>query len=188
MHWIFSQRTVERIQSWYERLPDHWLLDHLPESLLVTGPGGLLYWQWLALPILLALSAIFGLIFSAFMRIAGWMLLSRYELLKAVLERQAAPLRWFGAALALRLLLLSLFITATAEQTVRGLCNLVLIAGLMFILWRTADVLAGRVRQSAWLAARPALAGVVAAAFWGQHRLGQRSGAPGCGRLWPCLR
>jgi MscS family membrane protein len=159
-HWVFSPRTVEHIQGWYERLPDHWLLDHLPEALLVTGPGGLLYWQWLALPLLLALSAGFGILFSVAMRIACWMLFGRYELFKAVLERQATPLRLFGAALALRLLLLSLFITATAEQTVRGLCNMVLIAGLMFILWRSADVLARRLRQSAWLATRPALAGM----------------------------
>jgi MscS family membrane protein len=158
--WLFSPKTVERIPAWYERLPDHFLLDHLPESLLVTGPGGLLIWQWLALPLLLLLSAIFGVVFSLALRIAGWMLFRKRELWKAVLERQTAPLRLLGAALALRLLLLSLFITAQAEQTVRGLCNVVLIAGLMFIVWRAADVLAGRVRQSAWLTSRPALLGM----------------------------
>ncbi len=159
-HWVFSQKTVERIQSWYERLPDHWLLDHLPESLLITGLGGLLYWQWLALPLLLALSALFGLVFSMAVRIAGYMLFGRRELFKALLERQTGPLRLFGAALALRALLLSLFITATAEQTVRGLCNVVLIIGVMAIVWRAADVLAGRARQSPWLLARPALLGM----------------------------
>jgi len=159
-HWVFSQKTVERIQAWCERLPDHWLLDHLPESLLVTGLGGLLYWQWLALPLLLVLSAVFGIIFSAVLRIAGGIFFGRRELFKALLERQAAPLGLLGAALALRVLLLSLFITATAEQTVRGLCNVVLIAGLMFVVWRVADVLAGRARQSAWLSARPALLGM----------------------------
>jgi MscS family membrane protein len=160
VQWVFSQKTVERIPAWYERLPDHWLLDHLPESLLLTGPGGLLYWQWLTLPVLLLLSAIFGVVFSMALRLAGWMLLRRRELWKAVLERQTAPLRLVGAALALRLLLLSLFITAQAEPTVRGLCNVVLIAGLMFVVWRTADVLAKRVRQSEWLQARPALLGM----------------------------
>ena len=159
-HWVFSQKTVERIQSWYERLPDHWLLDHMPESLLITGPGGLLYWQWLALPLLLALSAVFGLVFSMAVRIAGYMLLGQRELFKAVLERQTGPLRLLGAALALRILLLSLFITATAEQTVRGLCNVVLILGVMAVVWRAADVLAGRARQSPWLLARPALFGM----------------------------
>ena len=159
-HWVFSQKTVERIQSWYERLPDHWLLDHMPESLLRTGPGGLLYWQWLALPLLLALSAAFGLVFSMAVRIAGYMLWGQRELFAAVLERQTGPLRLFGAALALRYLLLSLFITATAEQTVRGLCNVVLIIGLMSIIWRAADVLAGKARQSSWLIQRPGLAGM----------------------------
>lgn len=159
-HWVFSQKTVERIQSWYERLPDHWLLDHMPESLLITGPGGLLYWQWLALPLLLALSAVFGVVFSMAARIAGYMLLGQRELFKTVLERQTGPLRLLGAALALRILLLSLFITATAEQTVRGLCNVVLILGVMAVIWRAADVLAGRARQSPWLLARPALFGM----------------------------
>ena len=159
-HWVFSQKTVERISAWYERLPDHWLLDHLPESLLLTGPGGLLYWQWLALPLLLALSAAFGFVFSIATRIAGYMLFGQRELFKAVLERETGPLRLFGAALALRLLLLALFITATAEQTVRGLCNVVLIIGLMSVIWRAADVLAGRARQSSWLLKRPALLGM----------------------------
>jgi MscS family membrane protein len=159
-HWVFSPKTVSRIQAWYELLPDHWLLDHLPESLLNTGPGGLLYWQWLALPVLLTLSAIFGVLFSLAMRIIGWMLLRQRPLFVAVLERQTAPLRLIGAAVALRLLLLSLFITATAEQTVRGLCNVVLIIAVMFCLWRISDVLAGRLKQSAWLTARPGLLGM----------------------------
>ena len=113
-HWVFSQKTVERIPSWYERLPDHWLLDHLPESLLVTGPGGLLYWQWLTLQVLVLLSTLFGLAFSVAVRLAGWALAGRRELFKAMLERQTAPLRLFGAAIARRVLLLSLFITASA--------------------------------------------------------------------------
>lgn len=159
-HWIFSQKTVERIQAWYLQLPDHWLLDHLPELVLQTGPGGLLYWQWVALPILLLISAAFGFAFSAAVRLLGWMIFARYELVKAVLEPQTVPLRLLGAALALRMLLLSLFITASAEPTVRGLCNVVLILGVMFVVWRAADVLAGRVRQSSWLAVRPGLLGM----------------------------
>ena len=171
VHWMFSPKTVSRIPAWYALLPDHWLLDHLPESLLVTGPGSLLYWQWLALPLLLFLSAVFGVVFSMGLRIVLWMVLGRRPLFAAILERQTAPLRVLGAALALRLLLLSLFITATAEQTVRGLCNVVLIIGLIFCVWRIADVLTGRLRQSAWLAARPGLLGMTPLL----HRIGEVS-------------
>ena len=160
VHWKFSPKTVSRIPTWYALLPDHWLLDHLPESLLTTGPGSLLYWQWLALPFLLILSAIFGVVFSLGVRVAGWMVLGRRPLFAAVLESQTAPLRVLGSALALRILLLSLFITAIAEPTVRGLCNVVLIIGLVFSLWRIADVLTGRLRKSEWLTARPGLLGV----------------------------
>lgn len=160
-HWVFSARTVSRIPAWYERLEDHWLLDHLPDALQVTGAGGLLYWQWLALPMVIVFSALLGFLFSVAMRIVLRIALHKRELALAVLERQVAPLRLLGAALALRWLLLSLFITAAAEQTVRGLCNVVLITGAMFCLWRTADVLAHRARQSTWMSARPALIGVM---------------------------
>lgn len=159
-HWVFSPKTLERTPAWFQRLPDHWLLDHMPHFLLVTGPGGLLYWQWLMLPIFFILSGLFGLFFSTVMRLVAWILFGRRELFKAVLERQTAPLRVLGAALALRLLLLSLFMTATAEQIVRGLCNVALIIGITFTIWRATDVLVGRVRQSAWLTARPALVGM----------------------------
>lgn len=160
-HWVFSARTVSRIPAWYERLEDHWLLDHLPDALQVTGVGGLLYWQWLALPVVIVLSALLGFLFSVGLRIVLRIGLHKRELALAVLERQVAPLRLLGAALALRWLLLSLFITAAAEQTVRGLCNVVLITGVMFCLWRAADVLAHRARQSTWISARPALIGVM---------------------------
>lgn len=159
-HWVFSLRTVTRIPAWYEQLEDHWLLDHLPEALLVTGPAGILYWQWLALPILIIVSAIFGVLFSVTLRILLRILFFRRTLLMAVLDRQVGPLRLFGAALSVRLLFLSLFITAAAEKTVRGLCNVVLIAGLIFCLWRAADVLSNRLRQSTWLQTRPGLLGM----------------------------
>ncbi len=161
MHWRFSRGTVMRINAWYRRLDDHFLLDLLPGPLLITGPGGLLYWQWLALPWLLALSAAFGVCFSWVLRLLGKTFFAQRELFAAVLERQMGPLRLVGAALGLRVLLLTLFITALAEQAVRGLCNIVLIAGIMFSLWRIADVLTGRMRHSAWLHSRPSLGGMM---------------------------
>jgi hypothetical protein len=115
-HWVFSPKTLERTPAWFQRLPDHWLLDHMPHFLLVTGPGGLLYWQWLMLPIFFILSGLFGLFFSTVMRLVAWILFGRRELFKAVLERQTAPLRVLGAALALRLLLLSLFMQRRADH------------------------------------------------------------------------
>lgn len=50
--WVVSRQTVDRIDKWYEALPQAWLLDRLPAWLLRTGPRDLLVWQWIAIPIL----------------------------------------------------------------------------------------------------------------------------------------
>src|SRR5262249_33926580 len=45
--WVFSRATVDRIDPWYQKLDERWLLDRLPEPLLRPGPFDILYWQYL---------------------------------------------------------------------------------------------------------------------------------------------
>lgn len=67
--WAFTTGTVRRIDGWYERLHGLWALEHLPEPLLRPGPRELLWWQWLALPLLIGLSWVLGM---AGAHLAGW--------------------------------------------------------------------------------------------------------------------
>jgi MscS family membrane protein len=53
IHWAFSRGTVLRVDGWYDTLADRWLRERLPDVLLRAGPHELLWWQWLALPLLL---------------------------------------------------------------------------------------------------------------------------------------
>ena len=53
-YWAFSRQTVSRIDGWYDALPDRWVRDWMPERLQRYGPADLMWWQWLALPALLA--------------------------------------------------------------------------------------------------------------------------------------
>lgn len=158
--WVFSLDTVNRIESWYERLDDRWALDHLPNSLLITGPGGLLLWQWLLLPVLFGVAVVLGMFMARLLRIA-LRLLWRSELGGAIAERQLGPLRVLSAALLLRLLTQILYLTAGAEENVRAACNVGLIIGFMFGLWRVAEVVSGRIQESEWLRARPTMVGVM---------------------------
>jgi MscS family membrane protein len=50
--WVFSRSTVGRIDRWYAGLADHWIREKLPPALLAPGPFDLLYWQWIAVPLL----------------------------------------------------------------------------------------------------------------------------------------
>jgi MscS family membrane protein len=52
VRWVFTQSTVARVNDWYGRLRDRWLHEHLPRPLLRAGPHELLWWQWIALPLL----------------------------------------------------------------------------------------------------------------------------------------
>jgi MscS family membrane protein len=51
--WRFTRGTVARIPVWYDALEDRWIREHLPEPLLRPGPFDILWWQWIALPVLL---------------------------------------------------------------------------------------------------------------------------------------
>jgi MscS family membrane protein len=70
--WAFSATTVSHVDDWYAALPDRWLRDAVAGTpfrfLLRTGPFDILWWQWLALPVLALLSWGAGLILRAIVR------------------------------------------------------------------------------------------------------------------------
>jgi MscS family membrane protein len=54
--WLFTHRTVEVVDTLYAQLPNHGLVDRLPDALLAMWPLELSVWQWFALPVLLLLA------------------------------------------------------------------------------------------------------------------------------------
>jgi MscS family membrane protein len=85
--WIFSRTTVQRINGWYGGLPDRWFLEHLPAAMLRSGPRGLLWWQWIALPLLLVASGILGVL-------SGW---AGRKVVRPIVKR--TPTTWDDALL-----------------------------------------------------------------------------------------
>ncbi|WP_437751073.1 mechanosensitive ion channel family protein [Sorangium sp. So ce1389] len=77
VRWIFSRATVERVDEWYARLEDRWIRDHLPPALLRPGPRELLWWQWLALPVVALAGWLVGMVLSYFIRAALRRLVAR---------------------------------------------------------------------------------------------------------------
>jgi MscS family membrane protein len=109
--WVFSKTTVQSIDRWYGSLDDKWFLEHLPAALLRTGPRGLLWWQWVALPLLVLISAVGGAVTSWGVRrgLAPLVKKTSTQWDDAVLERLGGPL-----ALALALLVVDLVTPALA--------------------------------------------------------------------------
>ncbi len=79
VHWVFSSPTVARVDDAWRAVPHGALIERLPDVLLREGPLGLLRYQWLLLPLLLALSWFVGVVAS--------------RLLQALLRRLAARTR-----------------------------------------------------------------------------------------------
>ncbi len=65
-YWAFSRQTVSRVEGWYDALPDRWVRDWMPERLQRHGPAGLMWWQWLSLPVLLVLALVLGRVLGIF--------------------------------------------------------------------------------------------------------------------------
>ena len=159
--WVFSPATVQRIEAWYERLEDHWVLETLPDALLSRGPLGLLIWQWLALPLLILLSGLGGIALSVVLRPVLRKLLHSRELWVAMIERQRGPLWLLFGALFATLMLPLLYLTPVVSQPLRALTHIGIEMSLCWIAWRVADVLTTRARLLQWLEARPGLRGVL---------------------------
>lgn len=141
--WLFSRRTLERVDTWYEGLRDRWFLEHLPSSLLRPGPKELLIWQWLSLPVLLVLAWIVGRVMG---RLSHYVL-SRFAKKTAALWDDELvlhlirPLRALWALFTLFLVLPYLALYEPAEaflsRVVRALWFVVIVWGLL----RGTDVL-----------------------------------------------
>jgi MscS family membrane protein len=150
--WLFTPGTVSRIDGWYTRLGDRWLLDHLPAFLLRPGPRDVIWWQWLALPILLLVALALGL---AVTRLCG-ALLSRIAARSAatwddvLVERLRGPTRlfWWMALFAMGARGLDLYAPAQRfadELSATG----IYIAGF-WALVRSTDILGRLASGSVW--------------------------------------
>ena len=129
---------MQRVPSWYQRLDDVWLREHLPERLLRKGPKGFVLWEWLALPVVLTISGLFA-----------WLLTLLLELLLRPLARRSAarwddllldrlrrPVRMLLAVVFWSLVMPYVLITGQAERLFANFARVGFLLGLFFCVWR----------------------------------------------------
>jgi MscS family membrane protein len=141
-YWAFSPQTVSRIDGWYDALPDRWVRDRIPEPLQRYGPGGLMWWQWLAMPALAFLALVLGRGLGAITRAVLFRLTARTKtqwderLLEKVLP--SVSLLWAVAVAAALVPWLALL--PSAERVTRGLLSGIATVAVFWALWRSVDV------------------------------------------------
>jgi len=155
--WVFSSSTVARVEDWFGLLGNSWLLDNLPDPLLKPGPRNLLWWQWLALPILAFVSWGIGRVLAAFTRVALARLArrTRADWDDAIIARVNGPvtLAWTIIVLGIALPWLDLYAPAEAflQRVNRGGLFLVFFWAAL----RTVDIGGRILSTSRWSASRP---------------------------------
>lgn len=156
--WAFARQTVARIDDWYDALPDRWIRDSIPQPLQRYGPWSVMWWQWLALPVLAGVALALGRIVAVFTR----------RVLHRVFRR--TPTQWderlllatapaytllFSVAAA-GILLHWLGLRPAAHAAFRSLLVGLASFGGFWVLWRAIDVWAAFANERAWATANPA--------------------------------
>jgi MscS family membrane protein len=150
--WVFTRATVGHVDAWYDRLENRWILDHMPELLLRSGPRDLLWWQWIAMPVLVFFAWIVGRILSFISSAVLGRVASRtaWTWDEAILERIGKPLTlgWGLVAMLGALPYLGLF--RPADASLRSFIRTALFVTFFWALTRTIGVVTDLIMQSAW--------------------------------------
>jgi MscS family membrane protein len=155
--WSFSRQTVSRIDGWYDALPDARVRDFVPQRLQRYGPWDVMWWQWLALPLVAALALVAGRIFgSVTTRLLRRLFRRTPTQWDERLLEQTSPaltLLWTVAAAALVMPWLGL--RPGAHAFVRALLGGVATVGAFWVAWRAVDVWAQFLHERPWAADNP---------------------------------
>lgn len=137
---------------------NHFIIERLPSWLLRPGPRNLLWWQWIALPLLLLVASTGGFIASFVTRAAIARIVKRTATHwdDHVLERLGGPLAtaWTIAFAYLAIPLLGLY--EPAERFLHQLLRGVLFADFFWALSRLIDLAGQIAKESSWARDRPA--------------------------------
>jgi MscS family membrane protein len=156
-HWAFSRQTVSRIDGWYDALPDRWIRDTLPQRLQRRGFWGVMWWQWLALPVMAALALAAGhVVGGATTRTLHRLLRHTPNTWDERLLRQIAPalaLLWTLAGAAAMLPWLGL--RPGAHGAIRSILGGLATLGVFWVLWRAVDVWSLYLLERPWAVGNP---------------------------------
>jgi MscS family membrane protein len=152
--WLFTPATIARVDAWHARIRRPWLERAMPGPLVAVGPGGLLRWQWLALPIVFALALGLGwlvgtLTKGALVRIAAR---TRTRVDDHLVAHMRGPIVFAWAVLFWWLAMQQLFLTASGASTVHAIVRLLLFYGFFWTMVRMVDLAIELLRTTSWAA------------------------------------
>ncbi len=133
------------------------LTSYMPEVLRRHGPLDVLWWQWIALPLLVVASFAFGAVLGKITRWALTRVVRRTDATwdDALLEALADPLRWAWSVVLFRALVEILELHAAAERTAGSVVRALLFLVFFWALIRGLDEVRRNLAASAWAKEKP---------------------------------
>lgn len=152
--WLFTPATIARVDAWHARIRRPWIERWMPAPLVAVGPGGLLRWQWIALPIVFALAlalgwAIGSLTKGVLVRVAAR---TRTRVDDHLVVHMRGPIIFAWAVLLWWLAMQQLFLTASGSTTVHAIVRLLLFYGFFWTMVRMVDLGIELLRTTRWAA------------------------------------
>ena len=160
-YWAFSPGTVRRIDGWYDQLEDRWIRELLIgaglDPLLREGPIGLLWWQWLALPLLVLAAWVLGGLLGGVTRAVLGRVVARTGATwdDELLNRIGPPLTFAWGLAIFALALPSLSLTTYAQGILHSLLAGGAVIVVFWALWRSVNVFVEILLSTSWAADSP---------------------------------
>ena len=161
--WVFSAGTISHVDAWYESLENRWILENVPEPLLRRGPGGLAWWQWIALAPLFTVAYLVGILLT-------WLTVRALRSGAArtsaawddrMVERIGGPLRVAWTLVIARPLLALLALGAAATELMISVLETGFFIALFWALLRATTVVGEVVTHSPWAVQHPSARSLV---------------------------
>ena len=161
--WVFSPATVASIDELFEDLPDNWIRERLPEPLRRPGPFDVLFWQWIALLVLIPLSVVLGMLLGRPTRAILRRLVTHTEtdLDDLLVKAARGPIILLWSVLVSRLALGWLALPAAVRLFVVELQQALAIVALFWMILRAITVLQNNLGREPWTAQHPALRSLI---------------------------
>lgn len=161
--WVFSAATVAQVDDLYAALPDNWIREHLPDQLLRSGPFDILYWQWIALLVLIPTSALIGLTLQQPTRqlLRKLSAKTNTEFDDLLIAAAKGPLTLLWGVAASRVLLQWIALAAPAHRFLVELQAAIATVAVFWIILRAIRVLQETIPLSQWGARHPALRSLI---------------------------
>jgi MscS family membrane protein len=161
--WVFSATTVGQTDELYSELPDNWIREHLPAPLLASGPFDILYWQWIALLVLIPLALFIGMTLGRPTRAVLRKIVSKTDTQfdDLLIASARGPITLIWAVVASRVLLRWIALPAPAHTFMIELQQALAIVAVFWLLLRAIGVLQDTMPSAKWTETHPALRSLI---------------------------